>query len=61
MHFEPTVSFGNVLSIVIVIVSVLGAVWKVSLLLQKMQWKMDMIWKWYSKEHGINGNDDKKQ
>jgi uncharacterized membrane protein len=59
MHFEPTVTIGNIGSVVIVILSAIIAVWRVSIQLQKMQWKMDMIWKWYKKEHNIDGEDRK--
>lgn len=59
MHFDPTITFGNVFSALAVICAVAAATWKISLQLKKMQWKMNLIWAWYSKEHGIeDGGDD---
>lgn len=56
---EPSISFGNVLTILTMIIAVGSATWKLSLQISRMQWKMDLLWKWYKKEHKINGDENK--
>ena len=56
---EPSISFGNVLTILTMIIAVGSATWKLSLQISRMQWKMDLLWKWYKREHKINGDENK--
>lgn len=57
MKFDLTVTLGNVLGAISVIASILLAASKLSLKINKMQWKLNIIWKWFSKERGIDDSD----
>lgn len=58
MQIEWTVTIGNIMSAITAIGAVLIAGWKISVQLKVMQIKMNMVWRWYAKEHGIeNGRE----
>ncbi len=57
MSFDGTITVGNLITIAVTIGSVGMAVWKISIRLQKMEWKMGFIWKQYAKEHKLNGHE----
>lgn len=57
MTFDPTFTFGNLLSLVIVLISLLAAVWKIGTKLDLLQLKMDLIWRWYKREHKIDEDE----
>jgi hypothetical protein len=60
MHWDMTVTLGNVLTI-LTTVSGLGVLaWRLFSELQRMKWKLDLIWRWYAKEHGLEGSDNSK-
>ncbi len=56
---EPTISVGNVISILVTLVSVGAAFWRVTVRLIELkiehQMKIEMLWKDYMKRHGLNG------
>ena len=54
MHIEMTVTVGNILTMVVMVITVLGAAWRISLQVKKIEWRMNMIWNWYKKEHNID-------
>lgn len=58
MQFDTTVSLGNILSVLSVIGALLIASSRIIGKINKLQWKMSLIWKWYAKEHGIDSADD---
>lgn len=60
MTIDPTITVGNILSALLVIGTVLAAAWKISIQVTHIQWKTDMIWKWYAREHGIDTNGKDK-
>jgi hypothetical protein len=42
------------------VITVIVAAWRISYQIKEMEWKMNMIWKWYAKEHNIeNGKAHK--
>ena len=57
---EPTISLGNVINILVTMLSVLVAFWRIAARLTKFELKVNMIWNWYKSEHGIKDkqNDD---
>jgi hypothetical protein len=60
MIIEPTISVGNILSAGTAVITVIVAAWRISYQIKEMEWKMNMIWKWYAKEHNIeNGKAHK--
>lgn len=60
MNFDPTVTLGNIATIAIVLVSIFVAALRISLQIKQMEWKTNMIWKWYAREHGIDVNGSEK-
>ena len=58
MHIEMTVTVGNILTMVVMVITVLGAAWRISLQVKKIEWRMNMIWNWYKKEHNIDEPDE---
>ena len=58
-QIDPTISLGNIIGALAAVGSVVVATWRISGKLNRMQWKLNLIWKWYSKEHGID-NDEVK-
>ena len=59
MSIDPTVTVGNIISAAVVGFTVLIAGWKLSIQIKELEWKMDMIWKWYAREHNISEHDKK--
>lgn len=65
MTFDPTINIGNILSLIAGIATFL-------LYLRKLEKRMDkidedvrmmrrefaLVWKWFKKEHNINGSDE---
>lgn len=60
-NIDPTISLGNIIGSLAAIGSVLVAAWRLSIKLNRMQWKLNMIWKWYSREHGIDDGSDEDE
>lgn len=54
MTLDATISLGNIISAGAVIVTIIGAVVKITAKLAKVEWKLNLIWKWYAREHGID-------
>ena len=52
---ELTVTLGNVLSILVTILTAVVAAWKISLVLAQLKWRVDLMWKDYKTKHNING------
>lgn len=56
MIFDPTLTLGNVLTLL----TMLGgaAVFWIRLVrrLDRIDWKVHMIWRWYQKEHNIEND-----
>lgn len=57
MKFDSTISLGTLLSGLIVVASVFIAAWRIGLQMKRDQWKVNMMWEDYKKEHGIKGNN----
>jgi len=57
MTFDPTITLGHLISGLISISAIFVALWRLKLQLDKLQWKMNLIWRWYAKTHKLNGND----
>ena len=58
MQIEPTITIGTIVSILVTIGSVWVAAWKVVSKLSQHEMKINMMWKSYKKQHGLNGNED---
>ena len=58
MTLEPTITVGNVISIVSTIGALVVFGWRMSARFEKLDWKVSMIWKWYAKEHNIDDKED---
>ena len=56
-QLDFTITLGNLLTIIVTILTAIIAVWKVSLVLAELKWQVDLMWKDYKKDHGINGNN----
>lgn len=50
---DPTISLGNIISAFVAAGSVILAAWRISAKLNRMQWKLNLIWQWYAREHDI--------
>jgi hypothetical protein len=61
MHFDPTVNLGNIISLVIMLGTLSLSLFKLFRMMDKMQWKMNMIWRWYCKERGIDDDENPPQ
>ena len=57
MTFDPTISLGSIISALAVLVTIIASVINITTKLAKLEWKMTMMWKWYSREHGIDERD----
>lgn len=51
MHFESTISFGNILVALLTIGAIILATRGLMFRLYQMEFKLDLIWKWYQKEN----------
>lgn len=60
MNFDLTVTLGNVISILATLLSLVALAWKLFSEIQRMKWKLDLIWRWYAKEHKIDRTDEEK-
>lgn len=56
MTFDPTLTLGNVLTLIGLLGGALTFWVGMVRRLDRIEWKMDMLWKWYQHEHGINGD-----
>ena len=61
MHLDLTITLGNLLTLVGTIISLMIMAWRLFARLQEMKWKLDLIWRWYSKEHDIGNADSKRK
>lgn len=57
MTFDPTITAGNVISIVTTIAVIGAATIHLGSRVGKMEMKLNMIWKWYLKSHQITNGD----
>jgi len=60
MQVDMTVTLGNVLSMFATMAGLVVMAWRLFSELQRMKWKLDLIWKWYAEEHQLNGKDDEE-
>ena len=54
---DPTISLGNILTIVTTLGSVTLAAWKIVTRLSKMEMKLNLMWSWFKREHKIESDD----
>ena len=50
-------AYSNLVNIAATIAGMLLFFWRVSIKLAKLEMKLNMIWKWYKREHDIEGDD----
>lgn len=60
MQFEWTITVGNIFTFGLTLFTILGVAWRMWQRFEKMEWKLQMIWKWYAKQHKIDNGNDKK-
>ena len=62
MHFDSTVTLGSLLTLTVNVVAILIVAWRIGLRFEKMEWKVNLIWRSYAKEHDLgNGNGEEKK
>jgi len=54
--FDWTISLGSIGSAFVTVAAIIVASFKFGLQIKQMEFKLDMIWSWYKKEHGIGGH-----
>ena len=54
----PTISLGSIINVVVSLTAIAVATWKVVSKLGVMEMKLNMIWRWYKKEHKIDDGDE---
>lgn len=59
-QFDTTITLGNVVSMGTVLFAIFIAALKISIQIKDLQFKMNLIWTWYAKEHGIELNGERK-
>lgn len=57
MHFDTTITLGNVLTIFVCIASVLGVFARIDWLFRTFLFEHEMLVDWYCREHHINRAD----
>ena len=59
MKFDLTVTFGALINLVTFLLALGISTWRILSRIEKIEWKTEMIWQWYKKEHDINGDGKK--
>jgi hypothetical protein len=58
MQIEPTISVGSILSTLASVCAIAVAFWRMAVKLSRLEFKLNMIWAWYKKEHNIDDKTD---
>ena len=61
MHFDLTITLGNLITLAGTIISLMLVAWRLFARLQEVEWKLDLIWRWYSREHDIGNGQERKR
>jgi hypothetical protein len=58
MKFEPVITLGTIIHLVTLIIAIASFYFSLKSDIKDLKFKVDMIWRWYKKEHGINGDGE---
>lgn len=53
MHFDFTITAGNIITLVATLGSLVLFAWRLSWRMAKMELKFDMVWDWFKRIHKI--------
>lgn len=57
MTFDPTISTGSILNILTCLGAVALGFWRIATRLTKIEMKLNLVWRWFEREHKINGSE----
>lgn len=63
MHFDTTITLGSILTLVASVGTLIVGLWHFSRRVDKIEWRSEMMWRYFSKRWGTNGgvNDEEKK
>lgn len=59
MIIDPSISVGAIINLVVSLGAIAIASWRIVARLGRMEMKLNLLWKWFVKEHDIEDSDDK--
>lgn len=57
-EIDSKVEAGHILNIAVSLCAIMLSFWRIASRLSKMEMKLNLIWKWYKKQHDIDGDND---
>ena len=57
MHWDGTITLGNVITVVSTLFALLGVAWKFGRRFDILELRVNMIWAWFKKHHKIDNGD----
>jgi hypothetical protein len=57
MTIDPTITTGNIISVVSTVGAIGIAAWKIIGRINRMDMKINLMWQWFKKEHNIEDKD----
>jgi hypothetical protein len=58
MRIDWTIDFGNIVTIVLMVFASLGYIRRLEQKVDRIGIQVGLLWKWFKREHGINGNEE---
>lgn len=61
MQFDGTITLGSILTLLGCVVTLVIGLWHFSRRVDKIEWRSEMMWRYFSSKWGTNGIKDKDE
>lgn len=60
MRFDATITLGSILTLGGCVITLVIGLWHFSRRIDQIEWRSELMWKWFQRRYGINGEKEEK-